>query len=110
MSKSTVTSPRHTTGSNIPLRTPLSRQSSTASNTSAKSRISTNDPAHRWKQKFEESEEKRKKLLSEKEKGFIQPFMHTFPVLIQEFCSVKESEGSREKTFKSARTARTFRN
>lgn len=69
MNKSTVTSPRHTTGSNIPLRTPLSRQSSNASNTSAKSRISTNDPAHRWKQKFEESEEKRKKLLSEKEKA-----------------------------------------
>ncbi|XP_060528197.1 shootin-1-like isoform X2 [Cylas formicarius] len=64
---------RHTIGavklngsSSIPLRKQLSRQSSNSSTTS---RVTISDPAHRWKQKYEESEEKRKKLLTEKEKA-----------------------------------------
>ncbi|KAJ8952834.1 hypothetical protein NQ318_008155 [Aromia moschata] len=53
--------------SNIPLRKQLSRQSSSPS---TPSKIPINDPqAHRWKQKFEEVEERRKLLLTEKEKA-----------------------------------------
>lgn len=53
--------------SNIPLRRQISKQLSNPTNSS---RISTNDSqAHRWKQKCEESEERRKQLLTEKEKG-----------------------------------------
>lgn len=54
-------------GSSIPLRRSLSRQASTPTNGS---KIPVNDlQAHRWKQKYEESEERRKQLLTEKEKG-----------------------------------------
>lgn len=53
--------------SNIPLRRQLSRQTSGTGNSS---RIPVNDPqVHRWKQKYDESEERRKILLSEKEKS-----------------------------------------
>lgn len=64
----TIASPKYNAGSNIPLRRTLSRQSSNSSTTSTKPRLPS-DPAHRWKQKYEESEEKRKTLLTEKEKG-----------------------------------------
>lgn len=53
--------------SNIPLRRNISKQMSVPASST---RISVNDPqAHRWKQKYEESEERRKLLLGEKEKG-----------------------------------------
>jgi len=52
--------------SNIPLRKTLSRQ---ASNTSTTSLRPASDPALRWKNKYEESEERRKVLLTEKEKA-----------------------------------------
>ncbi|KAG5899939.1 hypothetical protein JTB14_002488 [Gonioctena quinquepunctata] len=53
--------------SNIPLRRPLGRQVSTPTNSS---KIPINDPqAHRWKQKYDEAEERRKLLLTEKEKA-----------------------------------------
>ncbi|ENN83342.1 hypothetical protein YQE_00299, partial [Dendroctonus ponderosae] len=48
--------------SSIPLRRPLSRQGSTSS-------TACSDATHRWKQKLEESEERRKLLLSDKEKA-----------------------------------------
>nr|CAH7714827.1 unnamed protein product [Callosobruchus chinensis] len=51
--------------SSIPLRKQLSRRASTPT---SPSRIPVNDPAHRWKQKFEEAEDRRKLLLTEKEK------------------------------------------
>lgn len=53
--------------SNIPLRRQFAKQSSVPGSSS---RIPVNDlQAHRWKQKYEESEERRKLLLTEKEKG-----------------------------------------
>lgn len=53
--------------SNIPLRKHLARQVSVPSSTH---RIPANDSqAHRWKQKYDESEDRRKHLLTEKEKG-----------------------------------------
>lgn len=52
--------------SSIPLRRQISKQALVTGN----SRIPVNDPqVHRWKQKYDESEERRKILLSEKEKG-----------------------------------------
>nr|CAI5868101.1 unnamed protein product [Callosobruchus analis] len=56
---------RMNSNSSIPLRKQLSRQASTPT---SPSRIPVNDPAHRWKQKFEEAEDRRKLLLTEKEK------------------------------------------
>ncbi|XP_050304369.1 shootin-1 [Anthonomus grandis grandis] len=67
----TVASPKYISTSNIPLRRTVSRQSSNSSTTSTSSvrpRLPT-DPAHRWKQKYDECEEKRKAILSEKEKA-----------------------------------------
>lgn len=53
--------------SNIPLRRQLSRN---CSSPCGASKIPVNDPqAHRWKQKYEESEDRRKLLLTEKEKA-----------------------------------------
>ncbi|XP_066245816.1 uncharacterized protein PF3D7_1120000-like [Euwallacea similis] len=67
--RNAISSPIRHSASNIPLRTSLSRQSSNSSTTSNRARIHS-DPAHRWKQKYEESEEKRKTLLAEKEKAW----------------------------------------
>lgn len=53
--------------SNIPLRRQITKQTSVPITLS---RIPVNDSqAHRWKQKYDESEERRKQLLTEKEKG-----------------------------------------
>lgn len=62
----TIAASRYNGSSNIPLRRQLSRQSSNSSTASTRP---SSDPAHRWKQKYDESEEKRKILLSEKEKA-----------------------------------------
>ncbi|KAJ8964501.1 hypothetical protein NQ314_004789 [Rhamnusium bicolor] len=63
----TITGIKLNGNSSIPLRRQLSRQSS---GPSAASKIPVNDTqAHRWKQKYEEAEERRKLLLTEKEKA-----------------------------------------
>ncbi|CAH1099291.1 unnamed protein product [Psylliodes chrysocephalus] len=61
-SRCTLQSPKVNGNSNIPLRKQLGRQFSN-------SKIPVNDQAQRWKQKYEEAEEKRKLLLTEKEKA-----------------------------------------
>nr|XP_023024577.1 shootin-1 isoform X1 [Leptinotarsa decemlineata] len=67
MSKRYTTSIKLNGNSSIPLRRPLSRQVSSPVNSS---KIPINDPqVHRWKQKYEESEERRKLLLTDKEKA-----------------------------------------
>lgn len=64
----TIAATKYNGNSNIPLRRQLSRQTSNTSSSAASTRLSS-DPAHRWKQKYEDSEERRKVLLSEKEKA-----------------------------------------
>ncbi|XP_076250178.1 shootin-1-like [Rhynchophorus ferrugineus] len=61
----TISVSKYNGGSNIPLRRQLGRQCSSPVNSS---KIPM-DQAQRWRQKYEESEEKRKILLSEREKA-----------------------------------------